>query len=86
MDGLISDWIGPITEKIWMGASDRAREGVYVWEATGQQLTYSDWRVSQPNNQNGGQDCLSYYFLRGWDDDECSRSVNWGMCEHNYWQ
>ena len=70
-------------EKFWLGATDVAQEGVYVWDDNGKQLTYYDWDTpSQPNNAWGNQDCVNYRFGYGWHDDECDRTRG-AICHYN---
>ena len=51
----------------WLGASDEAQEGTWVW-VTGEQLIYTNWEKDEPNNccppeSCGGADCIPEHFL-----------------------
>jgi Lectin C-type domain len=45
----------------WIGLSDEAVEGVYVWES-GEPLVYTDWCSGDPNNSLGVEDWVRVYF------------------------
>ena len=45
----------------WIGLSDEALEGVYVWES-GEPLGYTDWCAGDPNNSLGVEDWVRVYF------------------------
>ena len=39
----------------WIGANDRNKEGKWIWEHSGKEVAYNNWRVGEPNDF-GGQD------------------------------
>jgi hypothetical protein len=43
----------------WIGASDVAQEGIFVW-VTGEPVTRDDWGYGEPNNDFGSEDCVEY--------------------------
>ena len=61
----------------WVGASDRAVEGTWVWETgpeagtvfwkDGATLTYANWNGGEPNN-SGDEDYVVIKQLPGWND------------------
>ncbi|CAC5394269.1 unnamed protein product [Mytilus coruscus] len=60
----------------WLGGSDRAKEGVWVWTTSGQEFTVTDWHtrtIREPNNQNGNEHCLDMHknLDYEWNDDNC---------------
>jgi Lectin C-type domain len=77
---------------IWIGASDRAREGTWAW-TDGTQFwfgryngdpvggRYSNWDSNQPNNATGNEDCVTMWEDKEtWHDDNCSIDRAF-MCE-----
>ena len=79
----ISDHWGLNTGKqLWLGVTDVAQEGVYVWDENGKQLTYYDWDGGQPNNLGGNQDYVNYRFGYGWHDAEYDRTHG-AICQYN---
>ena len=39
---------------IYLGADDIQDEGTFVWVATGQPVSYTNWKPSQPSGQGQG--------------------------------
>lgn len=70
----------------WIGASDLAREGSFVWMGTGKPVAYSNWRSSEPNDGNGNEDCVviayrpSVKYWWNWNDFNCSEGISF-ICE-----
>ncbi|XP_063405773.1 perlucin-like [Mytilus trossulus] len=63
-------------ETFWLGGSDLAAEGVWVWTTSGQGFTVTDWHTStihEPNNENGTEHCLNMnkHLDYEWNDDNC---------------
>lgn len=57
-----------LNNNIWIGASDIASEGNWVW-TDGSQLTYTNWNSGEPNNSNYAEHCAEYYYGNGlWND------------------
>ncbi|XP_071177965.1 perlucin-like protein [Mytilus edulis] len=72
------DWTFNYT---WIGASDLAKEGNWLW-ITGKTLgLYTNWRAPNPNNGNGyfEEDCMDWSF-GGWNDNNCASRLNF-VCE-----
>ena len=63
----------------WIGLDDITQEGTFVWEHSGQNLSYSEaWKVGEPNDRNN-EDCVVQH--RGnWSDAECDQVYNY-ICE-----
>ena len=68
------------TTETWIGASDRATEGTFIWD-DGAALVFTNWGVGEPNN--GGlnatyqEDCVIIAAMRPtkqWDDRPCDAS------------
>ncbi|XP_066276689.1 perlucin-like protein [Branchiostoma lanceolatum] len=58
----------------WFGLHDQNREGHWEWiDDTELGTGYRAWAEGEPNNQDGIQDCASYWAARNfqWDDDHC---------------
>ena len=74
---------------IWLGLSDRRREGNFVLESTGRSPSFTKWCCGgQPNNNNGGEDCAIIKSVpwNDWNDMDCNLSRHyWGklsaICE-----
>lgn len=76
----------------WIGGTDAASEGVWLWEAGGDQFwqgnaggsavsgAYTNWAAGQPNNFGFGQHCLTILGNGQWDDEGCSE-VEQYICE-----
>ncbi|CAG2194211.1 unnamed protein product [Mytilus edulis] len=66
----------------WIGASDLAKEGNWLW-VTGKPVgVYTNWRGPGPNNGNNGshtEDCMEWSF-GGWNDSHCAGHLNF-VCE-----
>ncbi|XP_063405776.1 perlucin-like [Mytilus trossulus] len=69
----------------WLGGSDQANEGVWLWTTSGQRFTVTDWHtrtVHEPNNQDGNENCLTIddELDNEWNDDKCSFDYRF-ICE-----
>ena len=42
-------------ECLWIGATDKLNEGLWTW-TSGEALTYTNWKVREPNNYRGLED------------------------------
>jgi C-type mannose receptor len=75
-----------LTERIdgaaWIGASDQAEEGTFVWPG-GNSLDYEAWFEGQPNNLQGLEDCVELRAIDGqWADTPCMGNVSrQALCE-----
>jgi Lectin C-type domain/HYR domain len=58
-----------IASNIWLGGSDIAIEGTFVWN-NGDAFTYTNWDPGEPNSAGGNQDELQMYTNGNWDDVE----------------
>ena len=61
----------------WIGLSDTANNGVYVW-TDGTAYDYENFAANEPNNQ-GGESCIHFFdqVRRGltWNDYHCDRTA-----------
>ena len=58
-DAAENDWVfdtfsffGDIDRDLWIGFSDAITEGVFLW-SSGEPVTYTNWRIGEPNNGFG---------------------------------
>ena len=67
---------------VWIGGTDAASEGTWVWSPSNTPLSYSNWATGEPNNFAGGQDCLTgnYNDAGEWDDQTCHGKVKY-VCQ-----
>ena len=75
---------------VWLGGSDAASEGRWVWSDGARFWTgaaggsavggaYARWSADEPND-DGGEDCLEQGADRSWNDDECEETHGF-VCE-----
>ena len=51
--------------EVWIGGTDAASEGAWVWSPSNASLSYTNWGFGQPNDYNNGEDCLMFNWRRG---------------------
>ena len=68
-------------EGITLGLSDRAKEGTFLWEQTGQKPGYTNWFGGGPNDFNQNEDCVSMMYNGQWNDVPCDYFDQTIMCE-----
>ncbi len=66
----------------WLGMSDIANEGEFVWSSSGAPLNYTNWNAASGEPNGGaGENCGSYWSEGPyWNDFNCNVEVQ-GMCE-----
>lgn len=64
----------------WIGLSDFAQEGNYVW-VNNEPLTFNHFNNGEPNN-DGNEDCIEFRGNTGWNDVDCGNG-NHFVCEAN---
>ena len=71
---------------MWIGINDKANEGVFRYESSGQTLTYSNWNPNEPNNWENREHCGELYVGHStagkWNDGDCSQKIAFA-CESN---
>lgn len=71
----------PLGKAIWLGATDNAKEGSYVWQTSGLPVAYSNWNAGEPNNCCGGENCAEMSGSnQGWNDVGCV-ALRSALCE-----
>ena len=75
----VSSTLSLTTEKYWIGLNDITQEGTFVWEHSGQILSYSEaWESGEPDDSNN-EDCVLQH--NGyWYDVKCDLR-NYYICE-----
>ena len=66
----------------WLAASDKEREGTWLWYAARQPVKYSNFGRGEPANTTG-EDCLAltkFDNFAGWHDDLCTHT-GYFICE-----
>jgi hypothetical protein len=63
----------------WLGANDATTEGVWVW-VTGEPFAFQSWASGEPNDGDGGEDCMARRAGGNWDDKDCGGGRDY-ICE-----
>ncbi len=66
----------------WIGFSDIATEGDWVW-TTGEDVVYTNWAAGEPNDLNG-EDCAEMFMNGTWNDNQCDWDRAFIMEVDNY--
>ena len=58
----------------WMDITDAGTEGVWVWNNTNVNATFTDWVPGAPDSYYGDEDCATFasYASYRWSDVNCS--------------
>ena len=56
------------TEHVWLGGGDHLVEGTFGW-VTGRPMTYTRWGGTEPNNNEGAEDCMEIDNNGNWNDE-----------------
>merc|ERR1712219_4534 len=72
----------------WIGLSDNANEGTFVWAESHESLDYNNWAPGEPNNDKGGEDCVHMDSAEQlqWNDISCDSVRETGfhaLCQLN---
>ncbi|XP_058825863.1 C-type lectin 37Da-like [Topomyia yanbarensis] len=63
--------------EIWIGGSDLAKEGEFIWQSTGAKIGYANWNKKQPDNAGGNEHCVQIRHIPAvnwnwhWNDRDC---------------
>jgi cysteine-rich repeat protein len=63
----------------WIGLTDQASEGTFVWDS-GEQMLYSNFGVGEPNDAGAGEDCTEMHYQGFWRDVPCE-ATRASVCE-----
>lgn len=63
-----------------IGASDSKKEGVWIWDWSGNKVAFTNWDDGKPDNLYMSQDCLVVTEEK-WDDVECFYEEFYFICE-----
>ena len=69
---------------VWIGGTDAASEGVWVWSPSNTPLSYTNWNTGEPNNQGGAEDCMIFQTDGTWNDGTCSAKIKY-VCQQTSW-
>lgn len=67
------------TQNVWIGATDKASEGDFVWPE-GAPVLYSAYDGGEPNNNDGIEHCVEMNANGPWNDRECAIAQGY-VCE-----
>lgn len=70
---------------VWLDATDRDQEGVFVWSTTKETVSKYYWANNEPDDPKytADEDCVEMgpNYLMGWNDAPCDRHVG-VLCEY----
>ena len=75
----LKDW----RHRFWIGASDRSREGTFVYEHSNLQVPQKYWGDGEPNNKGGDENCVVVSRVEGnfgFNDFPCNKGTYF-VCE-----
>ncbi|MCA9651149.1 MAG: hypothetical protein H6712_19015 [Myxococcales bacterium] len=80
-DAVVAVASGLLVAELWIGASDVATEGAFVW-VDGSPLGWTHWFIDQPDDFLGLEDCVEMRedFAYAWNDYPCDQALGW-VCE-----
>ena len=67
----------------WIGLTDSAVEGHFVWQHSLKPMIWSNWSPYQPDNAKGNEDCVEVGWPAEfkWNDGDCNYSATFALCE-----
>eukprot|EP00964_Phaeocystis_antarctica_P112908 scaffold77025_cov69-Phaeocystis_antarctica.AAC.1 len=68
--------------QVWIGGTDAASEGAWVWNPSNTPLSYTNWHPGEPNSHGSGEDCMDFWgHVDGkWNDNRCTRKYKY-VCQ-----
>ena len=74
----------------WIGLTDSAVEGHYIWQHSSKSLSWSNWIKGEPNNHGDNEHCILLDYGKNWQwqDLSCGRSFFYvgihALCEYRH--
>eukprot|EP00964_Phaeocystis_antarctica_P023001 scaffold12837_cov66-Phaeocystis_antarctica.AAC.4 len=65
---------------VWIGGTDAASEGAWVWSPSNTPLSYTNWNAGEPNDHGSGEDCVVAYGSGKWNDARCTNKYKY-VCQ-----
>ena len=56
---------------VWLGGHDKERENLWSWTDGTPWVSFQNWARGEPNNANGGEDCVEMGRVASWNDGTC---------------
>eukprot|EP00964_Phaeocystis_antarctica_P153339 scaffold121577_cov30-Phaeocystis_antarctica.AAC.1 len=74
--------------EVWMGGTDAASEGTWVWSPSNTPLSYTNWcqtacpgtNGNEPNDYGSGEDCMQLRSTGAWNDNNCAKTLKY-VCQ-----
>ena len=60
----------------WIGLTDEAREGTWVWASSGKVANFTQWDKDRPINNSKTENCARIWYNGNWDDQDCSANFD----------
>ena len=60
--------------QFWVGIRDVQTQGTFRYDSNGEQITWNNWKEGQPNNFQGGEDCVAVGVTAGSGDTDVGTS------------
>lgn len=70
---------------LWLSGTCQGKNREFYWFGHDEQMTYTDWRINQPNNRFGSEKCIAHYQYsagpKWWGDESCLKN-QYFICEY----
>ena len=63
----------------WIGATDVAKEGTFIWTSDNSTVGYENWYPGQPSN-GVDEDCVTICHSEHWNDAKCHKKFSY-ICQ-----
>ncbi|XP_005094809.1 C-type lectin domain family 4 member F-like [Aplysia californica] len=73
------------TSRLWLGATDLGKEGIWTWVTSNRRLSVEDWARTQPDNYKNNEHCLEIRKEIGrkvWNDMPCDYKLGY-LCQRD---